>query len=132
MGSVAAEADTLQKKASDTYSNVKSILRRTRQKLFKLADKTIRVTDDVLLYLEGWGPNYDVKEKRAYFKIQMKMLQHLIDESRTKLNDAETKYNDAVDKIDEVDGYLTEFLQGLKKILDTTTNEHEALVDRTR
>merc|ERR1719328_189593 len=92
MGSVAAEADTLQKQASETYRNVKSTLRRTRQELFKLADKTIRVTDDVLLYLEGWGPNYDVKEKKAYFKIQMKLLQDLIDESRTTLNDVETKY----------------------------------------
>jgi len=132
MGSVQTDQYRLTKQVWETYRNVRSTLRRARGELFRIADKTMWLTDDVLLYLEGWGPNYDVKEKRAYFKIQMKMLQHLIDESRTKLNDAETKYNDAVDKIDEVDGYLTEFLQGLKKILDTTTNEHEALVDRTR
>jgi len=132
MGSVQTDEYRLTKQVWETYRNVRSTLRRARGELFRIADKTMWLTDDVLLYLEGWGPNYDVKEKRAYFKIQMKMLQHLIDESRTKLNDAETKYNDAVDKIDEVDGYLTEFLQGLKKILDTTTNEHEALVDRTR
>jgi len=132
MGSLIAESVTLTKKASDTYSNVKSILRRTRQKLFKLADKTIRVTDDVLLYLEGWGPNYDVKEKKAYFKMQMKLLQDLIDESRTALNDAETKYNDAADKVDEVDGYLTEFLRSIKILSDSESEEHAAMKSRMR
>ena len=57
MGTVNADHFRLTKLASETYRNVKSTLRRTRQKLFKLADKTIRVTKDVLLYLEGWGPN---------------------------------------------------------------------------
>merc|ERR1711962_742312 len=132
MGSVYAHKHKLVKQASETFRNVKSILRRTRQELFKLADKTIRVTDDVLLYLEGWGPNYDVKEKKAYFKFQMKLLQDLIDESWTTLNDAETMSNDAADKIDDVDGDLTEFLQSLKKILKSNTNKHAAYVDRMR
>merc|ERR1712038_1761350 len=132
MGSVYAHKHKLTKRASETFRNVKSILRRTRQELFKLADKTIRVTDDVLLYLEGWGPNYDVKEKKAYFKMQMKLLQDLIDESRTALNDAETKYNDAADKVDEVDGYLTEFLRSIKKLLDSESEEHAAMKSSMR
>jgi len=132
MGSVYADKYRITKQASETYRKVKSILRRTRLELFKLADKTIRVTDDVLLYLKGWGPNYDVKEKKVYFKIQMKLLQDLIEESRTTLNDAETKYNDAADKIDEVDGDLTEFLQSLKKILDSNILKNAAFVNRMR
>jgi len=60
------------------------------------------------------------------------LLQDLIDESRTALNDAETKYNDAADKVDEVDGYLTEFLRSIKKLLDSESEEHAAMKSSMR
>ena len=61
------------KLALDAYRSVKSTLRRQRVKLTQLADKTVRVTDDLLLYLEAWGPDYSGEEKKSYLKIQMNL-----------------------------------------------------------
>merc|ERR1712038_1987276 len=132
MGTISNKKYKVANQASKTYRYVKSVLCRTRQELFKLADKTILVTTDVLVYLEGWGPDHLVKEKKKYFKIQMKLLEDLIDESKTVLDDAEIKYKNAANEIDEVDGHLTVFLQDIRKVLDNTTIEHAEMEHRLR
>jgi len=132
MGTISTKKYKEASQASKTYRYVRAILRRTRQELFKLADKTRLVTDDVLVYLEGWGPDHPVKDKKIYFKIQMKLLEDLIDESKTVLEDAEIKYKRAANEIDEVDGHLSVFLQDIRKVLDNTTIEHAEMEHRLR
>jgi len=118
------------KLALDAYRSVKSTLRRQRFKLTKLADKTVRVTDDLLLYLEAWGPDYSGEEKKSYLKIQMDILQKLIEESKVVLEEAKKEYAAAIDKVDEVDGHLTGFSNAINRLLSNSTDEHAILENK--
>jgi len=132
IGLVAAEHMKYSKLAIDAYRNVKSIIRRERNTLFQLADKTERVTEDMIDYMEGWGPEYGKAEKKSYLLEQMKLLRELIDESKIVLANAEKKYQLASTKMDEIDSHLEDFRRALARLIDESSAEHEEMAHKIR
>lgn len=132
IGLVAAEHMKYSKLAIDAYRNVKSIIRRERNTLFQLADKTERVTEDMIDYMEGWGPEYGKAEKKSYLLEQMKLLRELIDESKIVLANAKEKYEHASDKMDEIDGHLTDFRRALVRLTDESSDDYYEMAQKVR
>jgi len=132
IGLVAAEHMKYSKLAIEAYRNVKSIIQRTRNSLFQLADKTERVTEDLIMYMEGWGPEYGKAEKKSYLLEQMKLLRELIDESKIVLANAKEKYELASDKMDEIDGHLSDFSRSLQRLTDESSDDHHEMANRVR
>jgi len=132
IGLVAAEHMKYSKLAIDAYRKVKSIIRRERNSLFQLADKTERVTEHLIFYMEGWGPEYDKAETKAYLLEQMKLLRELIDESKIVLADAKEKYELASDKMNEIDGHLSDFRRALQRLTDESSDDYHKMAQNVR
>jgi len=135
LGDVREQEIEVTKKALETYRSVKSILRRTKMKLFKLADKTVKVTKSLSLYTEGWISDPldpDGMHKKKYLKTQIKMIKKLLESSDSILKDAITKYSDAADKLDLVDVQLLQFRRYINKALNTSQEKNEFEQKSTR
>jgi len=135
IGDVIANEIEVTKKAFETYRNVKSILRRTRMELFKLADKTVKVTKSLSLYTDGWISDPldpDGMHKKKYLKIQIKTIKKLLEFSDSVLKDAITKYSDAADKLGEVDDQLFEFQRTINRSLNKAQEKNESEQKITR
>jgi len=132
IGLVATEHMKYSKLAINAYRDVKSIIRRERNSLFKLADKTERVTEDMIIYMEGWGPEYGQADKKSFLLEQMKLLRELIDESKIVLANAEKKYQLASTKMDEIDSHLEDFRRALARLIDESSAEHEEMAHKIR
>jgi len=132
IGLVAAEHMKYSKLAITEYRNVKSIIRRERNSLFKLADKTERVTEDMIIFMEGWGPEYGKAEKKSFLLEQMKLLRELIDKSKIVLANAEEKYQLASTKMDEIDSHLSDFRRALARLTDEHSAEYDEMAHNIR
>lgn len=132
IGLVAAEHMKYSKLAIDAYRKVKSIIRRERNSLFQLADKTERVTEHLIDYMEGWDPKYGKAETKSYLLEQMKLLRELIDESKIVLANAKEKYELASDKMDEIDGHLSDFKRALQRLTDKSSDEYYQMAQNVR
>merc|ERR1719211_965229 len=83
IGVVNAEKVEITNKAFESYRSVKSTLRITRNELKRLADKTIRTTGDLILYMEAWdSEKYSAEKQKEYLKEQATILRELVTESK--------------------------------------------------
>jgi len=132
IGLVNAEHIEYSKRAINAYRNVRSIIRRERVSLIQLAHKTEKVTTDLIFYMEGWGPEYGEAEKKSYLLEQMTLLGKLIDESKDVLANAKEKYELASDKMDEIDGHLSDFRRALQRLTDESSSDYYTWAQKVR
>jgi len=102
MGIVNVEKIEIVHSAFESYRKSKLALRKARNKLRRLANKTIIATNDLILYMEAWDKKTPVNEQKTYLEEQMKILKNLVEESDVILQDAKTTYDQAYDDIDSV------------------------------
>jgi len=117
MGIVNVEKIEIVHSAFESYRKSKLALRKARNKLRRLANKTIIATNDLILYMEAWDKKTPVNEQKTYLEEQMKILKNLVEESDVILQDAKTTYDQAYDDIDSVIFQLKRFKTGIEKII---------------
>lgn len=132
IGVVTSDSIALTHEAFTTYRNAKSTLRIARNGLKKLADKTIRTTDDLILYMEAWDEGTSASDKKEYLAEQAMILRILLEESDQILGDAEKKYNQASSEIDAVNSKLGTFKIQIKQMLNENSAEHDSWVEGIR
>jgi len=126
IGIINSERIKATKEAITTYRSVKSTLRVARNELKRLADKTIRTTGDLILYMEAWdSESKESKHSKEYLKEQATILRELVAESKIILGDAKTKYDESADKIDIVNSKLETLKRGMDQMLDENSAEHD-------
>jgi len=132
IGTLGVESNKLTKEAFDKYDAVKKSLRLSRRELRKLADKTKTACEELDDYLGGWDNGVDNGDKKKYLKLQLTIMENLMKESIEMLKKAENNYEQAIDDIVAVNGQLRDFNAGVKKMLDTSSEEHDAWVTGVR
>jgi len=132
IGNLGVQSTTITKEAFDKYDAVKKSLRLARRKLRKLADKTKTACEELENYLEAWDNNVDNGDKKTYLKEQFTIMEDLMKESLDILGKAEREYEQAIDDIVAVNSKLRDFNRGVKKMLDTNSEEHESWVSGVR
>jgi len=133
IGIINTERIKVTKEAITTYRSIKSTLRVARNELKRLADKTIRTTGDLILYMEAWdSEKYSSEEQKEYLKEQATILRELVAESKTILGDAKTKYDDSAKKIDIVNSKLETLKTTMDHMLDESTAEHDSWTSSIR
>jgi len=132
IGTLGVESNKLTKEAFDKYDAVKKSLRLSRRELRKLADKTRTACEELEDYLGGWDNGVDNGDKKKYLKLQLTIMENLMKESIEMLKKAENNYEQAIDDIVAVNGQLRDFNAGVKKMLDTSSEEHDAWVTGVR
>merc|ERR1719322_934674 len=131
IGTLGVESNKLTKEAFDKYDAVKKSLRLSRRELRKLADKTKTACEELDDYLGGWDNGVD-NDNKKYLKLQLTIMENLMKESIEMLKKAENNYEQAIDDIVAVNGQLRDFNAGVKKMLDTSSEEHDAWVTGVR
>jgi len=126
IGSLGVQSNKITKEAFDKYDAVKKSLRLSRRELRKLADKTRTACEELEDYLAGWDNTVDNGDKKEYLKLQLTIMEDLMKESLELLKKAEGNYEQAISDIVAVNGQLRDFHRGIKKMLDTNSEEHEA------
>merc|ERR1719415_323881 len=133
IGIINTERIKVTKEAITTYRSIKSTLRVARNELKRLADKTIRTTGDLILYMEAWdSEKYSAEEQKEYLKEQATILRELVAESKKILGDAKTKYDDSAEKIDIVNSKLETLKTTMDQMLDETSAEHDSWTSSLR
>jgi len=127
IGVVNANRMEITKKAIDTLIKSKTALKLTRNKLTKLADKTVLSVNDLIVYMEAWdSENYSVKEQKEYLKEQAVIMEKLLIESKAVLSDAKNDYFQASLDMNGVDFQLKAFIKKMSKMLDKESAEHKS------
>jgi tetrahydromethanopterin S-methyltransferase subunit B len=132
IGVINSEKIEITREAIGTYQNVKSTLRITRNELKRLADKTIRMTKELITYMDAWDSSYSAEDQKEYLKEQVTIMQQLLIESKEILEDAKTKYDNAAKDIDIVNNKLQSFKQNIDQMLDANSAEHKAWTTEIR
>ena len=128
IGVINSEKIELTRQLFATYRNTKSTLRLARNKLRELADKTVRTTDDLILYMQAWEEGTSESDKKEYLAEQVKLLDLLLKESEQTLGDAKKKYNQATTDIDTINNKLEVFQIRIQKMVTENTAEHDSWV----
>merc|ERR1712004_610334 len=104
-----AELKTLQTeemKFKDNYfpkfNKAKAYLRRTRQDLRKLADRTVKDVRDMKVMLEAIDETTDSSAANLFLKISMNRMKDLMIETLETLKKAKGKYNSALETFDNL------------------------------
>jgi len=132
IGSAGITATNVTKEAFEKYDKVKSDVRGARRKLRSLADKTKTACEEMEIYLQGWANEVDNGDKRSYLKEQLTIMEELTKESITLLREAEVIYESSIDNIEGVNRNLRDFSKDMKRMLNTSSQEHETWTARLR
>merc|ERR1712062_805211 len=104
-----AELETLETeemKFKDNYfpnfNKAKDYLRRTRQDLRKLADRTVKDVRDMKIMLEAIDETIDSSAANLFLKISMNRMKDLMIETLETLKKAKGKYNSALETFDNL------------------------------
>merc|ERR1712062_19052 len=110
------------------FNEAKSELRQVRQRLRKLAGRTVTETRDLKILIDALEENNDP----VLLKLALEKMKDLMLLSKEDLIEANQKYNAAIQNFENLNSAIQIQNQYIKKLLNTESAEHEAWVKKVR
>jgi len=132
IGITASEKVALTKEALNLYHEVKTEILATRNELRELATQTVQSCESLSIFMEGWGEEVDVEEKRAYLGVQLEIMKDLLAESKIKLTAAKASYKKSIEKMGRIRTNIDIFKKNINNMLAAESKEHKAWTKKLR
>jgi len=130
-----AELETLKIKLNSTYFSTfidaKSYLRKARQDLRKLADKTLKDVRDAKSLLEALDEINDSSDANLFLELLINTMKDLMIETLDTLKKAKIEYNSAMETFDNLNFEIKTDHQKLERMLDRDSEEYKAWTTKT-
>jgi len=131
-----AELETLKIKLNSTYFSTfidaKSYLRKARQDLRKLADKTLKDVRDAKSFFEALDEINDSSDANLFLELLINTMKDLMIETLDTLKKAKIEYNSAMNTFDNLNFEIKTDHQKLERMLDRDSAEYKAWTTKTR
>jgi len=133
IGKITTEKIAVTKETVDTYLKGKSKLRNARQRLRRLAVKTISTMKQFEVYMDSWDPE-DPEHKNVvvYYKKQRYLLKKLLGESKSTISEVQSVYDEVMDDMERVEHNLRTIQLTIKQQKGLEREEFEAWATRVR
>jgi len=126
IGITASKKVSLTRDAINLYHEVKLEIWSTRTELRELATQTVQSCDALTIYMEGWGEDVEVEEKRAYLKEQLQIMKDLVAVSKNKLTAAKASYKKSIEKLGLISQQMHLFQNEVDAMLLKESAQHKA------
>lgn len=133
IGKIETEKIAITKETVNTYLKGKSKLRNARQRLRRLAVKTISTMKQFEVYMDSWDPE-DPEHKNVvvYYKEQIYLLKKLLTESKSTISEVQSVYDEVMDDMERVEHNLRTIQLTIKQQKGLDREEFEAWATRVR
>jgi len=110
------------------FNEAKQYLRKTRQQLRKLAERTVTEVRDLKVLLEDLDANND----SVLLKAAIDRMKNLMSETSNTLKEAREQYNSAVETFDNLNSSIQTQNRKLVKLVTTDSAEYKAWTEKVR
>ena len=133
IGKIETERVAVTNETVTTYLKGKSKLRNARQRLRRLAVKTINTMKQFEVYMDSWDPE-DPEHKNVvvYYKEQTYLLKKLLGESKSTISEVQSVYDEVMDDMERVEHNLRTIQLTIRKQKGLDREEFEAWATRVR
>merc|ERR1712038_499704 len=132
IGITASKKVSLTRDAINLFHEVKSEMFSTRTELRELATQTVQSCAALSIFMEGWGEEVDVEEKRDYLKEQVQIMKDLVAESKNKLTAAKASYKKSIEKLGDITKHMGLFMNEVDAMLLKESAQHKAWTTNIR
>lgn len=133
IGKIETERVAATNETVTTYLKGKGKLRNARQRLRRLAVKTISTMKQFEFYMDSWDPE-DPEHKNVvvYYKEQTYLLKKLLGESKSTISEVQSVYDEVMDDMERVEHNLRTIQLTIKQQQGLGREEFEAWATRVR